>query len=756
MPTTLSLVETLLFFVLGGFLIFLAFTVTRDNFGTRLNRLCGGLLFFAGLGAVFLALGSTINNSDQRTADVTSSIVYQLHVVWELFFPCLVLFTLTYPYDRLREMNRARITFLLLLPPLFHLVVMIAFSDITAFLRAVDPAEAGGGIGGIIAKPFLQLVSWVFLMLGYVHAWEERIFGFVNMLYLIGAVGAFESGRRWVSEPRIQRQTTILAWGFRVALGLLLAAALPALLSTKPLVPQLAQSIALITALVVGAGSLAYAIVAYQFLDVRSIFRQSLIYSIASAVLVGAYVLLGMRLQSMLTPVFGDRAETISYLLLIFVLLIFQPISSWLDDLIRSMFIRTRTDHRNILERFSRQVISVFDARTLRQTIEDMLRTALLVEDVHFVLFDDTVGEYVLQDDNAPSGRGAIIERDDLMLRGINLLDSPTPLNLMSHYESGSRLAELLRERRIRLILPMKDAKHLLGFVALTEKAAGYRYSSEDMNLLGVLSNQMVTALTNARLYADSLERVRLQEEVNMARQIQLDLLPQQPPMLPCAEISAQSIPSRTVGGDFYDFVLTDNDQRLAIVIADASGKGMPAALLMAQIQAMIRAEVSNGTPIPRLLGNMNTQILRTTSSEKYVTLFYAMLDMASHTLHYSNAGHNYPVLVRANGEMELLVAGGPIIGALPGMEFAQTTVQLHHEDVLFLFTDGLSEAMDCHGTEYGEPRIRELVRQHRTASPGEIMQRLLDDVRSHDATWPPQDDTTVIAIKMNTAGLPR
>jgi sigma-B regulation protein RsbU (phosphoserine phosphatase) len=350
-------------------------------------------------------------------------------------------------------------------------------------------------------------------------------------------------------------------------------------------------------------------------------------------------------------------------------------------------------------------------------------------------------------------GRRTIISRDDMMLRGINLLDRPTPYESLEDYREGSQLGEILSDLKVRMVLPMKDTEHLLGFVALTSKVAGYRYSPEDVNLLGVLSNQMVSALTNARLYADSLERIRLEEEVTMARQIQLDLLPSNPPQLACSVLCAHSTPSRTVGGDFYDFVNVESRNRTGIVIADASGKGMPAALMIAQIQAIIHSEVNNGNSISAMLKNMNHQVALTTSAEKYVTLFYGELDQQTGEFEYSNAGHNYPVLVRASGEVELLVAGGPVIGAFPSMEYQSEKVTLHEGDVLFLFTDGLSEAMDASGAEYGEPRIRSFVSDHRMREPKEIMDMILEDVKSYDPSYPPQDDTTIITLKMMTNG---
>jgi sigma-B regulation protein RsbU (phosphoserine phosphatase) len=742
---------TLANFLAGGFLIFLAITVTRDNFTNRLNRITGGMLLFAGLGPIFLALGSIIEQPAIGQTQFQNSLLYQIHTVWELFFPCLLLFALLFPVDRLRELRYARLRTLLFLPQIMHLIVVVFFSDINSMLEAVKVDPSREGFSSLLLKPFSVLFTYVLYLIGVVRTYESVIFDVVNLIYIAIAFYFLETGARYLKEPRLQSQTKFVLWAIRVALGLYAVATLATLLASRH-VPPAVMTTAILLSILGGTIILAFAIIRYQFLDVQLVFRQSFIYTITSGLLVGGYIVMGVRAKEFMTPIFGDRAEMISYIFLIFILMLFQPISTWLDNVIRSMFMRTRSDYRNVIERFSRQVISMFDPRLLRQTIDETLKTALLVDKVYFVLYDDSVGEYALLESEDNQGK-IIIERDDLMLRGINLLDVPTGLGSLEKYETGSKLAALLKERKIKLVLPMKDSKHLLGFLALTNKAAGYSYSAEDFNLLGVLSNQMVSALTNARLYVESMERMRLQEEVNMARQIQLDLLPSAPPILTCSKIFAQSIPSRTVGGDFYDFIQIEGTDRWGVVIADASGKGMPAALMMAQIQAIIRSEVSNGHAISDMLFNINRQIATSSSAEKYVTLFYGELNTKTSTFTYSNAGHNYPLLVRTNGDLELLIDGGPVIGAFPHLVFTSSSVQLNPGDMLFLFTDGLSEAMNADDQEYGEERIRKFVQERRQSEPEALVQAILDDVRLFDPSIPPQDDTTIIAIQMLANG---
>jgi len=213
--------------------------------------------------------------------------------------------------------------------------------------------------------------------------------------------------------------------------------------------------------------------------------------------------------------------------------------------------------------------------------------------------------------------------------------------------------------------------------------------------------------------------------------------------------ISVHATPSRTVGGDFYDFVRID-DKHLGVVIADASGKGMPAALMIAQIQAIVHSEVNNGNEIGRMIGNMNQIMYSALSSEKYVTLFYGVFNFEEQTFDYVNAGHNYPLVVHTDGSCDELTIGGPVIGALPGMTYQSSHVKLCHDDLIFFFTDGLSEAMDSAEREYGEERVKNFVCAHREQDPASLVQLILNDVRSHDPSDPPADDTTIVAIKLS------
>jgi len=745
-------IKIIAFTLTGGFLVFLAITIVRDNLVNRLNRITGAMLFFAGLGPLFMAMGMIVSQSPEASVGFKNSTLYNLQYVWELFFPFLLLFSWIFPENRLMGFRYSRLRNLIFLPVILHLFLLLFYRQISGLLGSLKVDANSEGFSRIILIPVERLFSLILFAIGSVRTYHTIIFELLNVLFILTAVYFLESSRRLVTNPRLLTQTRVVFKGIRIGLGIYLVSVIGPLFFQQ-FFTDAVTSILLVIASATGVGIFAYATIRYQFLDVRLHFRQSFVYTITSALLVGVYILLVLQSKKLLQPLFGAQTEIVSYSLIILILLCFQPINNAIDSFLRSIFIRTRTDHRSVIERFSRQVISLFDPQKLRQIIEETLKTSLLVERVYFILYDDEIEEYaVLLSDDFP--RRLPLNRDDLLLRGINMLDSPTYLHSLTDYMENSKLAGVLQERGVRLILPMKDANHMLGFLALTGKVAGYRYSADDFNLLGVLSNQMVTALTNARLYVDSLERARLQEEVSMARQIQLDLLPSSPPTLETANISVHSTPSRTVGGDFFDFIRID-DQRIGIVIADASGKGMPAALMIAQIQAIIHSEVNNGNRISTMFNNMNQLIAEATSPEKYVTIFYGELDVTCGELAYCNGGHNYPVLARADGKVELLKTGGPLVGALPHMEYTSTSIRLNPDDILFMFTDGLSEAMDKDEHEFGEERIREMVSTNRSNSAQEIMDCILNDVRMYDPTYPPRDDTTIISLKLNDMLVP-
>jgi len=733
------------YFVFGGIFLFLAFSIIRDSFSARLNRVTGLMLFFAALGPIFLAFGEIVKPNVAADAPFEESILYNLLYIWELFFPALLLFSWVFPVDRLSGMKRVKLRYLIFLPHIFHVILVVFFNNPEKILSILD-IESGEGFLSIILEPLTYLLKWIVLGFTLLLSSESTLFSLINLIYCVVAVYFIIKGRALITNAEIKSQSSIMIWGISLAvITYTVGFLIPQVLSIE--MTATIQTPALILTLFLGTGSVVWSVVTHKFLDITVLVRQSLVYTLSSAILVGIYILLVGQVDKLISSFLGEKTTIINIAFIVVALILFQPINVQLDNLIKRFFIKGRTDYRHVMEQLSRSLISVLEFDQLKDIIEKTLRSSLLTDRVYFVLFDDRLSEYVLQPSEDYSRR-VIINREDYFLGGVNQLENPAFIDRLTLYTKNSPLYDELQKRQTRLILPLKDADHLLGFLALTDKISGFKYNAEDITMLGVITNQLVTALTNSRLYQDSLEKQRLSEEMNMARQIQLDLLPKSPPVSDTIHISACSHPSRTIGGDFYDFI-PRRDGSVGMVIADASGKGLPAALMVTQIQAILRSEIGNSNDISLIMQNINQYVFEMTSAEKFATLFYGEFNPKSREFKYSNAGHNYPILVRADGSYEFLSAGGLLIGAFQGIKYEDESVKMGEDDLMFFYTDGLSEAMNENGEEYGEQRIIDYVTRNRHLTPDKISEGILADKKGFDSTDPPRDDTTLIVLKV-------
>jgi phosphoserine phosphatase RsbU/P len=243
------------------------------------------------------------------------------------------------------------------------------------------------------------------------------------------------------------------------------------------------------------------------------------------------------------------------------------------------------------------------------------------------------------------------------------------------------------------------------------------------------------------------LEAQRMEEELTVAKQIQTGLLPKKLPALKAFDFAAYIEPSRQVGGDFYDFIpITDG--KLGIVIADASGKGVPAALLIARMQAVFQSEARLGKGVHEIMTSVNRFINESTRPDRFATCFYGELDERTCMLHYCNAGHNYPLIVQKGGQVMSLDKGGLLLGAFGDSVYESAAVELCPGDTLILYTDGLTEMMDGDEREYGEVRLTEHATSIRHLPVDIICGKLIDAVKEYASGPNEIDDMTLVVMK--------
>ncbi|MBD3347877.1 MAG: SpoIIE family protein phosphatase [Candidatus Eisenbacteria bacterium] len=273
------------------------------------------------------------------------------------------------------------------------------------------------------------------------------------------------------------------------------------------------------------------------------------------------------------------------------------------------------------------------------------------------------------------------------------------------------------------------------------------------VTLNGVLA-LTVGALTYAfdvmrgQIESESTARARLEREMEVARTIQMELLPKKFPSVPGLDLFAFSLPARHVGGDCYD-IIELGQGRLAITIGDVAGKGTPAAILMANVQAAVRALSESGVPACQLIEKVNSLVHRTTEDSAFITFFYCVLDTTTGHLRYVNAGHNPPCVLKPDGSKEYLDRGGVVIGIMAGSGYEEGETVLHPGDGLVLYTDGITEAMNPDGDMFGEDRLERVLALHRDASAREIEERVYDDVKRFTSGAAQADDLTMVVVKM-------
>ncbi|MDH4069028.1 MAG: SpoIIE family protein phosphatase [Ignavibacteria bacterium] len=309
-------------------------------------------------------------------------------------------------------------------------------------------------------------------------------------------------------------------------------------------------------------------------------------------------------------------------------------------------------------------------------------------------------------------------------------------------------LREVLKGIGMQAVVPMQVQGETRGLILLGEKMTKEPFSPENLEFLASLGNLAMISLENTRLFREAIEKQRLEDELMIAREIQKGLLPAVLPAIPGISLAADNISSKQVGGDYYD-ALKLSETEWVIAIGDVSGKGTPAALLMANLQATIRALVPLKFPLDELTGRVNDLMCENTGGTKFVTFFWGILDAYAGTLRYVNAGHNYPMLIRLDGSVRRLDKGGIILGVMKTeIPYEIETIQLTPGDTLVMFTDGVSEAMDRDWREYGEVQLEGAVRSHKEESADQIIEAVYADVVRHVGGAPQSDDITMMVLK--------
>ncbi|AFH48542.1 Serine phosphatase RsbU subunit sigma [Ignavibacterium album JCM 16511] len=335
---------------------------------------------------------------------------------------------------------------------------------------------------------------------------------------------------------------------------------------------------------------------------------------------------------------------------------------------------------------------------------------------------------------------------DELLskLRKYDYQKIETPLNRTKLEKSYPELFEI----GIQLIVPMQIQGKVKGLIILGKRVNNLDYSDYDIEFIYSVGSLAIISLENRRLFKEALEKQKLQEELEFAREIQQNLLPSQIPTTNNFDIAAINLPSKQVGGDYFDIIKVDEGKYI-IAIADVSGKGIPASLLMANMQAFLQVISKQNIDIATATGLINDLITQNTSDGRFITFFWALLDDNERKLTYVNAGHNPPILIR-NDKIIRLSEGGIILGVMKTiMPYNSNSIELESGDKIIMFTDGVSEAMNPYSQEFSEERLEKIALSTSQFTSNETLQKIREEIEKFVEGAPQSDDLTMMIIRV-------
>ena len=478
--------------------------------------------------------------------------------------------------------------------------------------------------------------------------------------------------------------------------------------------------------------SFAFAILKYRLMNIDVIIRKTVAYAFLTGAIIVMYLVLVGGLGTLLVNVAGVRNQTMVIASTLVVALAFVPLRNKLQTLVDRNLFRHKYDYPEALRSIAADTLSAHDLAAFLTSATEKIQQALQNRAV--VVFVPRHDELVA---------AAKVGLADSLLGTMRMQRAPLmpfldrPFDPTRHSLPEDAAAAMRRIEAVLVVPVNTPGTPPNGFIALASKLTDAPFDVEDIDFLRSVADQLDIGI-------DRIRQQREEADYEQARTIQQSLLPHEMPRVAGVELSGIWQPARTMGGDYYD-VLKLGENEIAVCIGDVAGKGMPAALLMSGLQAAVRASAS-GSPRD-LCERVRRVVVSSLSGGRFVTFFYATIDTAAMRLRWCNAGHNAPILARADGSVVRLAEGGPAFSRLFRDDpYEENEIAIAAGDRIVLFTDGVSEASGGDGEMFGEPRIERLVAEKRELGAQELQQSIAGAATAFSG-GELEDDLTLVVV---------
>ncbi len=570
-------------------------------------------------------------------------------------------------------------------------------------------------------------------------------------------------GRRHFTsrDPLEKRQTRLVMWGSGAGLlslvGLIAVAVFASDWLSRLFTVYTTMLISgVFLALLLSPLSFAYAFGRYRLLEIEGRLRRGTRHLVITLALLTVFYLMIYFVSEFALRILGVASRTPVLVASLVLAIGFAPAQRRLLTLLNRWIYPERVRLTGMLNDFIRGSLTSADKDAFWIGLENRLKTALKVDAVfpvvrvlgngHFMswrgeLMPFETGSAFIREMSKSGGRP--IMRDEMEASRKVVLTGAE-----ANWFSGSRVA---------LVLPMITRAEMMGFLGIGFKSEQRDFEPADFDILQSLASQVAVAADNLRLLEENVEKKRMEAELSIARKVQEGMLPRDIPHTPGLEVAARSRFCTEVAGDYYDLIEIP-DGRTVLAIGDVSGKGAGAALLMSNVQASLRTAIGvgmqpDGSPagirLADMVASINHLICRNSQPDQFITFFVALFSPADGRLDYINAGHNPPLVARGDGTIEELTEGGLLLGALPDVPFQAGAVTVAEGDIIFLYTDGLSEATRSDEEMFGEERIKRYLTANRVLSPQDLLAKLEKEALEFVGGSQLTDDFTLVAAKV-------
>ncbi len=617
---------------------------------------------------------------------------------------------------------------------------------------------------------YLSCYLPILALIGAIAILRSQLIGYaiIGVLTAQIVVGFLMLGRlyRYTKEALEKRQIRLVLRGTGIGLVILglfiaFAAVASGWLQRLPEYSLMGIIMVIFLCLLLSPLSIAYAFGKYRLLEIEGRIRRGTQHFIIGLALLALFYLLVYIVSNFTLQILHIDSRTPVLISALVLAIGFAPAQRKLLGQLDKRIYPERFRLRSILNDFLTQAQGTTDKKAFWDGLENRLKAALKVDSVYPINRTSEGNRFVLRD-----GSVTPFESDSAFMGAIAGMGG-RPL-MRDELEANTKITfnrderDWLTEHHIALVLPLVTHSELIGLLCIGSKSERQDFESADLEVLKSLSNQIAIAADNLTLLEENVEKKRLESELTFARQVQEKMLPGDIPDTAALEIAAVSKFCTEVAGDYYD-IIDAGDGRTVLAIGDVSGKGAAAALLMSNVQASLRTAIGiesqttsarnqsagENIRLTNIVANINSLIYHNSQPEQFITFFVAIFDPKTYRLDYINAGHNPPLAASIDGKITELTEGGIILGVMPEMPYKRGSIQLGKGDMIFLYTDGLSESTRADDEMFGEERIKEFLAANRKLNPRQFLEKLEEEVSIFIGDSSLTDDFTLVSVEI-------